>query len=343
MPTMTAIANGYEIHSDAKSDYGRKDMHSRVFHAQDLPYDHRNANLPRSASYTFVPSLMHDPAYKNPRPVPITMKDSFSEDDLIARTDDSADASPPDSSGWTTPTDEIRIQTDSAQDLVAELHKSPKITLSRAAQVDDERMSAEPSTTAASSRPELDKRNTAPSGSDHIQRSTLAKRLSRRLSYSPSGPSRSPSPVHRESTAKLEKHEGAPTPPAPGSVGSGRTMSILRRRESSVELTEGKTSGVGGLLSRRGTLLRRKSTKALRDPVNARVSMDVAERTPAVPMIPKSFSTDKLPTISHINRHAPLPRLVSGEKIQSIGALTMPKKRDELWSVFRSLDADYTK
>ncbi|EMC92722.1 hypothetical protein BAUCODRAFT_76971 [Baudoinia panamericana UAMH 10762] len=68
---------------------------------------------------------------------------------------------------------------------------------------------------------------------------------------------------------------------------------------------------------------------------------------PRVPSLPKSFSTDKLPTYRsntpQPGRAAPMPRMLSADRIPTTG-LTIPiRKRDELWSVFRALDGDYTK
>ncbi|KAF2712295.1 DUF1765-domain-containing protein [Pleomassaria siparia CBS 279.74] len=65
---------------------------------------------------------------------------------------------------------------------------------------------------------------------------------------------------------------------------------------------------------------------------------------PAVPPIPKSFSTDGLP--SHFSPTSPthippLPRNLSSDKLK--GTRTEPRKKDELWSVFRTLEADHRK
>ena len=68
--------------------------------------------------------------------------------------------------------------------------------------------------------------------------------------------------------------------------------------------------------------------------------------TPSVPPIPKSFSTDKLPSLNHensISSNAPaLPKSKSFERLQSKG-LETPRKKDELWSAFRNLDGEYQK
>lgn len=70
-----------------------------------------------------------------------------------------------------------------------------------------------------------------------------------------------------------------------------------------------------------------------------------ASTTPAVP---KSFSTEKLPNYpqeytptSPTHNIPPLPRNISTEKLK--GAKTEPRKKDELWNAFRTLDADLRK
>jgi hypothetical protein len=69
---------------------------------------------------------------------------------------------------------------------------------------------------------------------------------------------------------------------------------------------------------------------------------------PPVPAVPKSFSTEKLPLNTHQqfsptspNAVPPLPRNVSHENFK--GVKTEPRKKDELWNVFRTLDADLRK
>jgi hypothetical protein len=84
-----------------------------------------------------------------------------------------------------------------------------------------------------------------------------------------------------------------------------------------------------------------KKNKRLSGLFNATVNV------PPVPAIPKSFSTEKL----HLNTHPhtplsptgvpPLPRNVSHENFK--GIKTEPRKKDELWTVFRTLDADLRK
>lgn len=360
---MTAVVNGHEIHSRG------------------------SGQLPRSASYTCVPILHPSTAYARKPSTPITIKGSFSEDDLIASADDSNDVSPPESSGCTTPIEEMKVHTDSAQDLVAELHKSPKISISRYAPSSEDETSTPslsdgtpsvdsvnllpspaaasgaasltrvPSTPPARSAPAVTPAASAPAATtNRLQNSSLAKRLSRKLSYSPSTPSRSPSPSSRR--GNNYDHEAAPCPPPIGSTPvPARRKTVLHRKRESVNTYEsGPDKSSGGLLSRRSTLLRRKSSKQPPPPPKPTETSDPAVRAsmegpksarpmPAMPPLPKSFSTDRLPfrTPLQNDRPMPMPRPVSGDKIASLGALSLPRKRDELWSVFRSLDADYTK
>ncbi|CAI9638311.1 unnamed protein product [Alternaria burnsii] len=67
-----------------------------------------------------------------------------------------------------------------------------------------------------------------------------------------------------------------------------------------------------------------------------------------LPSVPKSFSTEKLPhypqnhnPVSPTHVVPPLPRNVSAEKLK--GVKTEPRKKDELWTAFRTLDADLRK
>lgn len=68
---------------------------------------------------------------------------------------------------------------------------------------------------------------------------------------------------------------------------------------------------------------------------------------PAIPTIPTSFSTEKLslgannPIPLSPASVPPLPRNLSTEKLKGVKA--EPRKKDELWTVFRTLDADLRK
>ncbi|KAH4954464.1 hypothetical protein HBI18_223820 [Parastagonospora nodorum] len=84
-----------------------------------------------------------------------------------------------------------------------------------------------------------------------------------------------------------------------------------------------------------------KKNKRLSGLFNATVNV------PPVPAVPKSFSTEKLPLSTQPRTPLsptgvpPLPRNVSHENFK--GVKTEPRKKDELWTVFRTLDADLRK
>lgn len=64
-----------------------------------------------------------------------------------------------------------------------------------------------------------------------------------------------------------------------------------------------------------------------------------------IPLIPKSFSLERLPSISQAHSTGVLPTIpksISSDRLQSLG-LESPRRRDELWGAFRALDGDFNK
>ena len=94
--------------------------------------------------------------------------------------------------------------------------------------------------------------------------------------------------------------------------------------------------------TRRDSMLSKRS----RRPLSQLISKTNALDTPDVPAIPKSFSTEKLPSLKHktseFNNAPAVPRTTSSDRLQSAGADT-PRKKDPLWSTFRNLDGEYSK
>ncbi|THZ19122.1 DUF1765-domain-containing protein [Aureobasidium pullulans] len=343
MSTMTTVANNYRGHEDAITNARAR----RSYVEASTPSDFQ-----RSASYTFLGNAAtKNPAYNAPSPLAITDRGSFCEQDLIAGLDESTDTSPPESSGWSTPADDQVMPQGLPQDLVAELHKSPKITVTA-----DSEHTPSPPVSLKDGTSSIDSAKVLPAPVHHERsRSTsksrsLAKRLSRRLSSAP--PSRSPSPSNRTSDQKSDapvQDVVVESPPVISRPVATRRKSIFRRRDSEKNKDEKNkeddtdTTESGGFLARRGTVLKRRSLKPVAPTVRA--SMEEPKSTPPMPQLPKSFSTDRLQTTSHLHpsRANPMPPLASTEKYQTLPALTLPRKKDELWSVFRSLDGDYTK
>jgi hypothetical protein len=82
---------------------------------------------------------------------------------------------------------------------------------------------------------------------------------------------------------------------------------------------------------------------------NRRLSALLTANGPAVPSVPKSFSTEQLPLYPHsesplssTNIVPPLPRNISTDKLGN-KVKTEPRKKDELWTVFRTLEGELRK
>ena len=82
---------------------------------------------------------------------------------------------------------------------------------------------------------------------------------------------------------------------------------------------------------------------------NRRLSALLTANGPAVPSVPKSFSTEQLPLYPHSDsplspsdRVPPLPRNISTDKLGN-KVKTEPRKKDELWTVFRTLEGELRK
>lgn len=336
------------------------------------------SDLPRSASYTYMPNANHH-QHKYVNTNIVSIQGSFAEVDS-STSDDAADASPPDSSGWNTPDDlELSSSADSGQDLAAELRNNPKIVLQTLAEEQatkgDE---AEPQVPVSNS---IDETDTGSTTATSTTSSTARPRLSRgssfatklnRRSWTPSfsrPASRSPSPVKKKSLSISRSEAAAGEDDAQNQSPSSKfanRKSLLRRKDSSKVVPKVQEDiptpppAVAIARSRepspnRPTMLRRKSISLrnkLARPTAALLRGKSADEglMPPVPDIPtfhKSFSTDRLPSSQRdqmqAERSPPVPRMMSSERTFSGGHISISKKKDELWSIFRALDGDYAK
>ncbi|OQO07869.1 hypothetical protein B0A48_06661 [Cryoendolithus antarcticus] len=329
------------------------------------PLPRSNTELQRSASYTYIPEAAKDHRYANPNL--ITIKGSFSEVDLI-------DLAPSaDSSGWTTPDEpEPKVLKTDATFLVEQLHKSPKITVHRPNLEREEDASTvgsytrDRSTTNTSIASRSTVSTVASTTRPSISKNTsYSSRHNRRSWYSnPSTPnSRSPSP-EKEDPITLTVREngrdaGITQPPA---IVPGK-RSLVKRRDTGKSLKEKKghkDSQDDGSVEQMGaperpapvarkSMLRHRLARPTSIIFKGASQDDSAlPNVPPVPALPKSFSTDRLPTFlnhaSHFDRAAPMPRLLStSERTHTSHGIPIVRKKDELWSVFRALEADYAK
>jgi hypothetical protein len=119
------------------------------------------------------------------------------------------------------------------------------------------------------------------------------------------------------------------------------TASIPEESRSSKDTTDSPTTHKSRLLTKKNKRLSGFFTTSSSDSVTSPASAN----EPPVPPLPKSFSTDKLPSYvrsptspAHI---PPLPQTISPDKLK--GLKTEPRKKDELWTVFRTLEGDLRK
>jgi hypothetical protein len=174
----------------------------------------------------------------------------------------------------------------------------------------------------------------------------------------PTSPARSLTKLRRKSWISSHSRPSSPTkePPPVPAIPANQTIAEAQRKESLNVDTKGRKS----LTASRSNP---DSSKAIEDTQNStapknrvltkkhnRLSglfnpLPTEQDAPAVPPLPRAFSTDKLPSYAlsptsptHI---PPLPKNPSSDKLK--GPKTEPRKKDELWTVFRTLDGDLRK
>lgn len=327
-----------------------------------------NVELPRSASYTYLGPAKEGAyeQYGQPNIVEIRIPQAS-----FVQSNDIADLSPPDTSapetsGCTTPDEHVgAIAPPQVFEIIDQLRRSgaddqqnqrgedtrssieSSIRDSRASLESNHTVSTAASTPVSSQRPSVNK--------------SFSRRFSKRQSWqhsTTSTPSRSPSPVKPGSAFSSDEAVVDAGPTMPPSE-SGRRKSLLVRRLSGKLMKDNKTrrdtSSSGDEqsdrpISRKPTFLRRKSARLGSTLTKFSTAEDKAhppDVIPAVPKLPKSFSTDRLPMLrvgtDSTDRAAPVPKLLSPDKEHKSNPLSMTRKKDELWSVFRSLDGDYAK
>ncbi|USW55596.1 hypothetical protein Slin15195_G089150 [Septoria linicola] len=334
------------------------------------PERNNGTQLPRAASYTYLPNDGEQAIFE--------IK-GVTKGDYIAKSDnETASISPSEeTSGWNTPEDDtVRKPPPQAHDVAAHLQRTSGE--SRLRQTESARSSrstlqsfARDSGTSIDSDQTISTVATTPSSS---QRPSLNKSFSKRFSgrsWYPSSSStpasRSPSPTKVDSIVEqpiAEVSLEAKSDPTLQSSSTGRRKSFQFRKKSSKPAKELKakdqklellSSGdekdkPSGAVARKGTLLRKKATRAAGlakvGSHDETQKQSLPESIQAVPPLPKSFPTDRLPSLAHpqsnSDRPAPVPRIPSSEK-HHISPLSVTKKKDELWTQFRSLDADFSK
>ena len=88
------------------------------------------------------------------------------------------------------------------------------------------------------------------------------------------------------------------------------------------------------------------ASKKPRRPLSAFLGRASSEqKVPMVPLIPKSFSLERLPSLTHAHSSNVMPNVPKSnypDRLQNLG-LEPLRKKDELWGAFRALDGDFNK
>lgn len=146
--------------------------------------------------------------------------------------------------------------------------------------------------------------------------------------------SRSPSPS--PSRSRSRKAMGVEVKPLTA------VLKANAREEASCNITNGHVNGHVNGITRKDNVLSKRS----RRPLSSLLGKNSISDTPSVPPIPRSFSTDKLPSLKHksstLSNAPPLPKTASSDRLQGLG-VESPRKKDALWSTFRTLDGEYQK
>lgn len=347
------------------------------------PSQRPHEELPRAASYTYIPAAKErqyaDFAVVNTKRVTDYSHGAQSDDEVVETSSPSPGESPPNTSGRNSPDHHTsHILPPQASDAAEQLQKSgAKVKASviksgRSSVSTVESSIRQSGTSLESNRTTSTAVTTPPTSKRPSLNKSLSQRLSGRSWYPSSGStpsSRSPSPEKKDAnTATIAEEPGkGKSDSAAESTDTSRRRSFMSRRKSTsktakegkakIDKQDGSTSdeesSAKSRISRKGTLLRKKATRAAglssvatndgqRDSSLARDENIVL----AVPALPRSFSSDRLPFLkSHSSQaelRAPVPKVPSEKHIISPLSVTA-KKKDELWAQFRSLDADFTK
>ncbi|KAL1632798.1 hypothetical protein SLS56_003288 [Neofusicoccum ribis] len=179
-----------------------------------------------------------------------------------------------------------------------------------------------------------------------------------------------PAPTSRRKSFIRKESEGSPAPEDRLSNRISRRMSIMRKDSDHKEAESSPAEDQSTKSPKKGSVL----TKRPRKPSDAYIKPVKAEELPPIPAVPEmpkspgipkspnlprspsmpsspqlgqSFSTDRLPMLvrsppSQESVIPPMPKPVNQEKLKTF-SLETPKKKDELWGQFRSLDGDYQK
>lgn len=325
---MQAVASAMGNHDLlANAHRGRNRSASEAFPPTDREVE--NAQLPKAASYTYFPRVkdLDEPI--------LELKGTISEDELKTGTH-SGDVTPHASSGSSSPDSEDAPQ----MEQMPQLRPSNSRRSSRFLPFSSKSRDPSEEPKPQNSRQEARKESDSPASSSPVR--SLSKL--RRKSWVSQSRSSSPTKDKENQVKAEEARKNSFNLEASKRRSFTGGLSIPERARTkdspSKDGTDSPTASKGRVLTKKP-----KRISGLFSSSSNQQAPPERSKAPAVPPVPKSFSTERLPsftqtptTPTHI---PPLPRNISSEKLK--GTKTEPRKKDELWTVFRTLESDLRK
>ena len=323
----------------------------------DLEDLKEQAELPRSASSPHVPSEF---GKGEAREEDLSGAFSFSEEDLIPAKSNWPSRPPDNFYNPNGPSHDLSPSSPNLYSTSPEVPADSKITVSRALLI-SEQLAQQRSAPQPPSEETTGLTYQGSSGRRSPPRSRTLSRTLTSLSNRRSRLSRNSSPEKPSSTNKNSNIQSENE--AANGITVSQKPSVKRRswRTSKVDSqpppsddksSDGTVSRSRSLLTRRGRpstnpfgSLRPFSGSEKAAAIESPLETVSPKKRPATPL-PLSFSNSSLPSLAHpgqANQNIPpLPGTVQSEYLRHATS-QIPKKKDELWNVFRTLDGDFQK
>ena len=279
------------------------------------------APLPRSASYTYFP---HVADFLDDSPV-LELRNPIAAEGLAAEAAPTTASNPPPSPIHPSPDADTALPNHLVVKQSSALRRSTSRFNPFSARSRD-----------SSEEPRPDRKPAAPPEPAQPSSMSPARSLTRLRRKSWISPSRSSSPTKDgDAAGKTDRSRGIPTGHSPK---KSPGLSVRIPGDSKANDSDGASTSKGRVLTKKP----KPPVSGLSNTTPAPTLID--SNHPPPPPVPKSFSTEKLPTLgqspatpTHV---PPLPKTLV-DKVK--GSKKEPRKRDELWSVFRTLDGDLRK
>ncbi|KAF2263725.1 DUF1765-domain-containing protein [Lojkania enalia] len=338
---MQAVASAMGGHDLlARASRGRLRSASEAFPPAEREVDVEAVQLPKAASYTYFPRVKDLPEDASM----LELKGTISEDDLKLGPKEEGTDSSYSSSGGSSPSSEEAPQAEQPEQPTP---LKPSISRRSSRFLPFSSKSREPSIEPKSDRSRHETRKKEESPGSMSPARSLTK-LRRKSWIAPN--SRSSSPT-KDSVKAVKAEE---SPKASSGVDSNKQKFFTstagipeksRPNDVSLEPSVSKTRVLTKKTKRPLSGLFNSSTTLQNSQTNT-AQLPAASNTSSVRALPKSFSTERLPSFTQSPTTAtthipPLPRRISTERLK--GVKTEPRKKDELWTVFRALEGDLRK